>query len=175
MDGCTCSCALAPVVDWRVIALGAAALVRRCPACGRDRPFVSSGRFRVNASGRRLDVWLVYRCGACARTWNRPIHERVAPEALGGDLERYHRNDPALADLYAGAGAAYTVDGPVGRPLRARLAVERPVPVRLDRLLARRLGVSRAQVAQLVSTDAPLRRPVRHGTELLIHGCPMRR
>jgi len=178
VDGCTCSCAVGSLVSWRVVARGDAAVTRHCSGCGRDRAFASSGRFRVNASGRCLDVWLIYRCGSCGRTWNRAVHERVRPESLGADLERFHRNDPALAARCAGTGgdcSDYEVIGPIGRPLRVRLTVEGAVTVRLDRLLANQLGVSRAALAPMVSADANLRRPVRDGTVVVIHGCPTRR
>ena len=67
-----------------------------CPACRTLRPFRSSGRIRLNANGRRLDAWLIYRCTSCDRTWNRPIFERrpvreVPPAVLAG-LEA---SDPA--------------------------------------------------------------------------------
>jgi hypothetical protein len=125
---------------------------RRCPRCGDVRPFVSSGKFRVNASGRRLDVWLVHRCADCDETWNASLHERTAPERLP-HLDAYHGNDADLARrcAFAVPGAdrrvAYTVERR-GEGRLVQLTLADPVDVRVDRLLAGELGLSRAQAAR---------------------------
>ena len=58
-----------------------------CNRCHAIKPFASSGKFRLNANGRQLDAWLIYRCADCESTWNRPIFERrhvkdIDPAAL---------------------------------------------------------------------------------------------
>jgi hypothetical protein len=171
---CTCCSVLS--VRWRVVA-GPSDVHRRCRRCDRLQPFRSSGRFRVNASGRRLDVWLIYRCTTCETTWNRPVHERVAPTALGVDLERYHANDPDLARAVAlrSSATAAAIDGHTDGPLQATLVVDQPVAVRLDRLLAAHLDVPRAAVAGLVDDPRLLRRPPRAGTVISLDGCRWRR
>lgn len=61
--------------------------------------FVSAGKFRVNANGRRLDIWLIYRCEKCGRTLNVPIYERVLPEKLDPELyQRFLDNDQQVAE-----------------------------------------------------------------------------
>lgn len=169
------------VVSFVVVPLEAPRVVRHCPRCGEDRPFASSGRFRVNAQKRRLDVWLVRRCAACDSTWNQPVHERVTPEQLGRRLDDYHHDEPDVV-----AAAAFDlavlrrhgrVEPPVFRvdrspavpPFVARVVLERPFPVRLDRVLATALGVSRARVPDLVDLDRDaLRRDVVSGTEVRV-------
>ena len=47
-----------------------------CSRCRDIRPFRCSEKFRLNANGKRLDAWLIYRCGSCDNTWNRPVLER---------------------------------------------------------------------------------------------------
>lgn len=65
--------------------------------------FVCAGKFRVNANGRRLDVWLIYRCQRCGRTWNVPLFERISPEKLpAGQYEGFLDNDQELVRQYAG-------------------------------------------------------------------------
>ena len=177
MAACTCC----PFVTWRVVA-EPPLVVRRCPRCDRPRPFRSSGRFRVNANGRRLDVWLVYRCATCEATWNRTVHERADPASVT-DLERYLDNDAGLALAVAGRphpGAVADdgtprIVGPRALPVRATLRVERPVSTRLDRLVAIHLGLSRRDVAALVDDPRPLRRPPRDGLVVSLGGCPRRR
>lgn len=162
----------------------------RCSRCGEARPFRSSGKFRVNANGKRVDAWLVYKCTACGKTWNRPILERrdvdsVAPSLLAA----LHRNDSELAQRWAldvgglqrhEASADVAVHKEILRAaplsvrwLWVRLAVPQPVTLRLDRLLGREFGLSRKHLHTLQQADrlviAPygprmLRRPLRDGT-----------
>ena len=56
-------------------------MIRRCGGCGKKMVFECAGKFRVNANGRRLDVWLIYRCQRCGHTWNIPLYERISPES----------------------------------------------------------------------------------------------
>lgn len=150
-------------VVWTVLC-HASAVLRPCPRCNEVRPFVSTGKFRVNANGRRLDVWLLYQCGDCAESWRLPVYERVQAAAL--DPERYDaflRNDPEEAarcaadrGLLQRAGAR--LDGGEVAVTRPPLVLGAPLSVvlrltggrgpRLDQLVARELGVSRAAVAR---------------------------
>ncbi len=139
------------VVTWRVVPLRTPHVVRPCPRCSRSMPFASSDRFRVNASGRKLDVWLIYRCTGCELTWNLTVIERATPEAIGAArLAAFHRNDRELAwrcafdgALLRRAGAAIEASTPVAvqrpplppGPVEIRLELPFPVRVRLDRLV----------------------------------------
>lgn len=78
-------------------------IILRCGGCKKKKEFVCGGKFRVNANGRRLDVWLVYRCEKCGHTLNVPLYERVPPEKLPPALYRgFLDNDPALVRRFAG-------------------------------------------------------------------------
>lgn len=56
----------------------------------------------MNANGRRLDVWLIYRCEKCGHTLNIPLYERVPPEKIPASLyQGFLDNDPALAADFA--------------------------------------------------------------------------
>lgn len=165
-----------------------------CSRCGAAKPFRSSQKFRVNANGKRVDAWLIYKCTACDKTWNRPVLERRNVDSVDPSLlEALRRNDSELArrlaydigDLRrraatAGASADVTVrkemlfEAPLSvRWLSLRLAVPQPVTLRLDRLLARELGLSRKHLQELqkadrlvIAPDGPrtLRRPLCEGT-----------
>jgi hypothetical protein len=157
---------------WTLHALETPRVPRRCPRCDAPRRFVSSGKFRVNAQKRQLDVWLVYNCPGCDASWNAPIVERAAPEDIPG-LERYHENDAAVAwrCAFAAPGAdravRFRVERPAAAPpLTVRLELADPLAVRLDRLLAGELGLSRAEIARRASGD--LRRPVASGQMVTI-------
>lgn len=57
----------------------------------------------MNANGRRLDVWLIYRCEKCGHTLNVPVYERTPLEKLPPELyARFLENDRELAMEYAG-------------------------------------------------------------------------
>jgi len=175
-------------------------VLHRCARCGVVRPFVSSGRFRVNANRRRLDVWLIYRCQVCEATWNRAVITRRTPEQIGlPTLQAMQRNDPVVAARVAHDVSGLPVpdsagDDPVGvswsdphvletpHPaeggrLVIRILLAIPVEVRLDRLLADQLGLTRSSLRGLVKRGSvqvqpdrkrALRRPVRDGTTVSI-------
>lgn len=158
-------------IRWRVVALRPPRALRACAGCGGIRPFTSSGCFRVNAQKRRLDVWLIYRCVHCDGTWNLEVVSRVRPDAVDpAALSRWHQNDEAAAlavafdaPRLARAGARVEAVGEcrVERPdgvwpapheggpaVRVELAT--PCDLRLERLLASELGLSRAAIRRLV-------------------------
>ncbi len=156
---------------WRIVPLATPRLLRRCSRCDVQRPFASSDRFRLNANGRKVDVWLVYRCESCGISWNRTVLERRTPEEMGLDLyRRYESNDTDLAWKHAFdvAGVATADDVPFridrsGNDVQAIvLQVPWPVGVRLDRLLSRELGIPRSRLERLFDRRT-LRRPVRDG------------
>ena len=73
----------------------------KCGGCGKKQLFVNSGRFRVNANGNRVGVWLIYRCDKCKHSWNLTIYERVKPtKILPEKYERFLDNDEELAAEY---------------------------------------------------------------------------
>jgi hypothetical protein len=178
---------------WRVVPAATPRVLRPCPRCGGPRPFASSERFRVNASGRKLDVWLIYRCAVCSFTWNLTVVERTTPQDIGAArLEAFLRNDLAVAwscafdrTLLRRAGARVELSTPArverdalpsGRTT-LRFALPFPLQLRLDRLLAQELGVPRSRLPGLVEPARTLRRPVFDGqvVELTVpHEAPVR-
>ena len=73
----------------------------RCGGCGRKQEFVNSGRFRVNANGNRIDVWLIYRCKKCKHSWNVTVFERVSPAKIPPGLyDLFLENDEDTAARY---------------------------------------------------------------------------
>ena len=73
----------------------------RCGGCVKNQEFVNSGRFRVNANGNRVDVWLIYRCKKCKHSWNLTIYERMKPSRIEHEeYELFLDNDSDLAMIY---------------------------------------------------------------------------
>ncbi len=86
------------MVHWNVVYGQPPAAVRFCSKCKEKRPYISTGRFRVNANGNRLDIWLIYRCQDCGHTWNLEVLSRISCDALPHELlKQYMENDSMLA------------------------------------------------------------------------------
>lgn len=164
-----------------------------CSTCGGSKPFRSSGRIRLNANGKRLDAWLIYRCIACDGTWNRPIFERQTIRAIDPDmLDAMQASTPDFVAriefdvqaLKAKAGRIEESDDIETRKAVLRhdadwrriaitLALPHPTGLRLDRLLAAELPLSRSRLQVLFDRQeirvAPerkdaLKRGIRDGT-----------
>lgn len=158
---------------WTVRQCALPTIIRPCPDCSGTHHH-PSGKFRVNANGKLLDVWLLLNCVACDRTSKVPVHERIHVQSL--DPARriaYETNDPAVvreltisASLAASSGCrldwtgtweletdtpfyTYTPDDPA--PIRVLISFELPVPVRVERLVMLGLGLSRNQVRRMVA------------------------
>lgn len=153
---------------WTVKELGLPAVVKACVSCRstRHRP---TGKIRVNASGKLLDVWLLIGCELCDRTSKIPVHERVHVSALDHErLVRFENNDPAVVRELAtdpslighrldwnGTWELET-DMPFHdiendpEPLAVIVRFELPAPVRVEKLLTAGFGLSRSAVRRLV-------------------------
>lgn len=169
-----------------------------CNRCGTVKAYRCSGKFRVNANGKRIDVWLIYRCVDCDNSWNFGIFERCNRRDIEPALlQALESNDPELARRHAfdivalrnqvGRVEAFP-DSAVGKVvvegtkesasvLELQLGLDMPTSLRLDRLLANELGVSRSRLQALeerrllvVGPDGgkALRRPARAGTTIRV-------
>lgn len=161
---------------------------RYCATCSMARAFVCSERFRVNANKKSLDVWLNYRCDSCEDVWKLPLFERCAVSKLGPALDDFARHDRATVWKYA-------FDIPRLRPhviridLDVRVQIERspladaaappgyiciefavpfPCDIRLDRLLAGELKISRSSLQVDPLQQDTLRKRVRDGQRVYI-------
>lgn len=155
---------------WAVRQSALPTVVRPCPSCAgtRHRP---SGKFRTNANGKLLDVWLLLNCEACDRTSKVPVHERVHVQSLEPARRMaYETNDASVvrelamsASLAARNGYrldwtgtwALETDQPNSAlddatPLRVLISFALPAPIRAERLLMLGLGLSRTEVRRMV-------------------------
>ena len=74
---------------------------RNCPKCGRKTHFINTKKFRVNANGNKLDVWLIYQCRECRHTLNLAIYERRKVSAIPREeYQRFLDNEEELAEMY---------------------------------------------------------------------------
>ena len=83
------------------MSLNSIKVYHRCGGCGKKQEFVNSGKFRVNANGNCIDVWLIYRCKKCKHTWNLTIYDRIKPSRIDSEeYELFLVNDEELASQY---------------------------------------------------------------------------
>ena len=76
-------------------------IYHRCGGCGKKQEFENSYKFRVNANGKYLDVWLIYRCRKCKHPWNLTIYERIKSSKIKQeDYDLFAENDYDLALRY---------------------------------------------------------------------------
>lgn len=156
---------------WTVRECALPTVVRPCPECDGTRHH-PSGRFRVLACGKIVNVWLFLRCAECGRTSRVPVHyKRVRAAPLDpARLTAYETNDPAvLREVVMNESLAaqngyrldwtgtweletdtpfYALDDPA--PLKVLISFELPAPVRAERLLMLGLGLSRGEVRRMV-------------------------
>ncbi|MEV4313503.1 DUF1062 domain-containing protein [Actinocrispum sp. NPDC049592] len=159
---------------WVVRELGLPAIIKTCVSCRatRHRP---TGKIRVNANGKLLDVWMLIGCEQCDRTSKIPVHERVHVQALDHErLVMFENNDPAMVrrlamDAALAGRAGYRLDwtgtwdletdlpfydlakdDPASLEVLVRF--ELPVPIRVEKLLRAGFGLSRSAVRGMVGS-----------------------
>jgi hypothetical protein len=157
---------------WVVHELGLPAIVRPCVDCRstRHRP---SGKIRVNASGKLLDVWMLISCEQCDRTSKVPVHERAHVNSLDpARLVKFEENDAGVVRELAtsaslAARTSYRLDWTgtwqlwtdlpfedgleTAAPFEVHVRFELPAPVRVERLLTLGLRTSRSRIRSLVA------------------------
>ncbi|MET9630960.1 DUF1062 domain-containing protein [Lentzea sp. NPDC006480] len=149
---------------WAVRELGLPAIVKTCVSCGHSRHH-ATGKIRVNANGKQLDVWLLIGCERCDRTSKVPVHERVHVSALDHDrLVRFEDNDPAIVRELVHAQRKldwtgtweletdlpfYEIEKATER-LEVLVRFELPAPIRVEQLLSRGFNLNRPAVKRLV-------------------------
>lgn len=165
------------VLPWTVRRTRLPLLSLRCLDCRSESATTGEGKFRVNANGKLLDVWLLVRCVSCDRTSKLTVYERARVRSIDpAELDGYHTNDPELVastlldPLMARRNRftldwtdAWRLDAPPARldgawPVQVEVVFDDPVPVRPDWLIAHGLGLSRNEVLRRIKCDIPLRR-----------------
>jgi hypothetical protein len=159
---------------WTIRELGLPAIVKPCVSCRSTRHH-PTGKFRVNANSKLLDVWMLVNCELCDRTSKIPIHERINVRALEHErLVMFEKNDPVTArrlamDASLATRAGYRLDwtgtweletdmpfyelehaDPA--PFEVIIRFELPAPIRVEKLLMAGLGLSRSAVRGMVDS-----------------------
>ncbi|MFE9693237.1 DUF1062 domain-containing protein [Micromonospora sp. NPDC005806] len=79
-------------LSWTVRRTRLPLLAFRCVHCHSGLASTGDGKFRVNANGKPLDIWLLVACVSCNRTSKITLHDRVPVRYL----------DPTLLEAYSG-------------------------------------------------------------------------
>ena len=88
-------------IEYRIVPSESFSVIRNCSGCGVKACYKNTKRFRVNANGNKLDVWLIYQCEKCKHTLNLTIYERQKATAVPEDeYKRFLSNDEKLAEEY---------------------------------------------------------------------------
>ena len=88
-------------IEYEIVPIDSLSVIRNCPGCGKKSYFINTKRFRVNANGNRLDIWLIYQCKKCKHTYNLAIYERAKVSSLPEkEYQRFLSNDEQLAEMY---------------------------------------------------------------------------
>ena len=159
MQSCSCELVLASLPRF----------LKTCPRC-HCATYENSGSFRVNANGKRLDIWLICRCEHCKTIWNLSIYERVDRTALAAeDLSGYFANDVSLIMRHVfdpaflqRNRAMLDLDGlnlslkgdlpPEGTAAEIRIKSDYPLPIPVGRAIALVLSVSLSRVRRMQET-----------------------
>jgi hypothetical protein len=179
------------VLPWVVRRTRLPLLSLRCVDCRSESATTGEGRFRVNANGKLLDVWLLVRCVSCNRTSKLTVLQRTPVRSLDpAELHGYLVNDPGLVasrlldPLLARRNrftldweGAWRLDIPSAwpdevPPVQVEVVFEDPVPVRPERLIAQGLGLSRNEILRRIKCDIPLHRPTSAGFTFTVMAGP---
>lgn len=86
---------------YEIIPVSSYKIIKNCSGCGHKTMYVNTNRFRVNANGSHIDVWLIYQCGYCGNTYNLSIYKRKRQGYLNQEeYGRFLSNDKDLALEY---------------------------------------------------------------------------
>lgn len=88
-------------IEYEIVLNDSFSVFRGCPKCGRKTHFINTKKFRGNANGSKLDVWLIYQCEKCKHTLNLAIYERQKVSSIPKkEYMCFLSNDEQLAEMY---------------------------------------------------------------------------
>ncbi|SCG83865.1 hypothetical protein DW1_2301 [Proteiniborus sp. DW1] len=164
------------IIEWEIIPDTTPQVKRNCPKCGDKKHYINSEKFRVNANGSLIDIWLIYQCEKCSSTWNMTIHERIKPNAISKiQYEKFQSNDRDLALHYGldinihkknkveaiWESVRYNIITREMSQTNERedeqqyiIRCKYPLQLRADKLLSEKLQVSRSKIRTLYENGA---------------------
>ncbi len=87
-------------IEYEIVPKDSFMVIRGCPKCGRKTHFKNTKKFRVNANGNKLDIWLIYQCEECKHTFNLSIYERQKVSSIPKEeYQRFLGNEEQFAEM----------------------------------------------------------------------------
>lgn len=177
-------------IKYRMVPDQSFEIIYQCGGCGCKTNYKNTQRFRVNANGNKLDVWLIYQCTKCKHTKNLTIYERQNLSKIPrGEYQRFLENDEALAQnigrdfrFFAknhvevdkeAISCHYETEQEKKEVMLQKsdcLLVENPYGLRIrkEKLAAEVLEVSRGHIKRLLETEQIEIRQNGNDTEIII-------
>lgn len=88
-------------IEYEIVLKESFGVTRNCPKCGRKTYFKNTKKFRINANGNKLDIWLIYQCEECKHTLNLAIYERKKVSSITKEeYQRFLDNDEQFAEMH---------------------------------------------------------------------------
>lgn len=88
-------------IEYKIVLKDSFWIIRNCPKCGRKANYINTRKFRINANGSKLDIWLIYQCVECKHTFNLAIYERKKVSSIPKEeYQCFLDNDEQLAEMY---------------------------------------------------------------------------
>jgi hypothetical protein len=165
------------LVTYEIIAQETPYIKRNCSKCKTNTAFYCSEKFRVNANQKIVDSWLIYNCIHCEGTWNYPILSRVNINKIDSILiQKLMNNDKETIWYYAfQINKLRKLCNDVMTDIRYELRKEKldslsdevtirlcykyDFGLRIDKLIAEILGISRSRVNKLAQNGCILLNP----------------
>lgn len=155
--------------EYVIIPKDSYAIIRGCAKCGSKSKFINTNKFRVNANGNKIDIWLIYQCEKCRHTLNLTVLERVSPNEIGENYKRFLANDIELSREY-GVDKAFFVRNRaeidfdtaeyelkcVNKGTEDIFIIRNPngVKIRPDKIASELLKVSRSNIKKLIKNNS---------------------
>lgn len=143
-------------------------IIRYCPGCGNKSAYYSTDKIRVNANGKKIDVWLIYQCGKCKHTYNLPVYRRMNRNKIDRlEYKAFFENDQKIVNRYRLNRNMFPKSDVIGSDEPAYILKDMGtsikenaiqffnpynIRVRYDRLIAECLKISRAKAQKLLKT-----------------------
>lgn len=161
-------------IQYKIVPGQSFRVIHSCSGCGCKMHYQNTGRFRVNANGNKIDIWLIYQCEKCKHTLNLPIYERKAVKQISQKAyQMFLNNDEALAQTYGRMvsffkknrmevdyeGMTYDFLNEQGTKADFQeadwIVIENPygIPIRPERAAAEIFQISRSQVKKMLDRE----------------------
>lgn len=153
---------------WYITPTEVPKIKKHCSKCGKETTFSNSYRFRVNANGKALDIWMIFNCDHCKTSYNLTLYERISPSTLpANQLNAFMNNCCDLIETISFNPHFYvknkvtTEYNPTAYHIKKTGSIEGNVelvmtyslPIRVDKFLSQELNLSRSALKALIEKE----------------------